>query len=199
MRSPKHSVSDELLDRLVDNELPEDQRRRLLAELERRPDQWRRCALAFLEAQAWSSGLREMLAGDQQGGSRLAARGDQLSRKWFGSSWLALAASGLIAFALGWFSQEVGIRTRPQPEPVVRRAVNAAEVGEVAGSDELVGESASAAAGMPNAYRDLIRAWEQAGLRVERRRAIVPAVEDGRAMWIPVEDFYVAPRAHVIY
>ena len=49
------TISDELLDRLVDNELPHEQRQRILGEMERHPNQWRRCALAFLEAQAWTS------------------------------------------------------------------------------------------------------------------------------------------------
>lgn len=46
------------LDRLVDGELDEATRRRLLTQLEQTPDGWRRCALAFLEAQAWHSALR---------------------------------------------------------------------------------------------------------------------------------------------
>lgn len=46
-----------LLDRLVDGELSSDERRALLRRLEEEPEGWRRCALAFLEAQA----LRESL------------------------------------------------------------------------------------------------------------------------------------------
>lgn len=42
-----------MLDRLVDGELNETERRTLLLRLEHSPDGWRRCALAFLEAQAW--------------------------------------------------------------------------------------------------------------------------------------------------
>lgn len=49
---------EELLDRLVDDELDEAQRRALLASLERKPGGWRRCALAFLEAQCWRRELR---------------------------------------------------------------------------------------------------------------------------------------------
>ncbi|HEY5315169.1 MAG TPA: hypothetical protein VIK18_21735 [Pirellulales bacterium] len=46
------------LDRLVDGELPEAERRQLLASLDDQPDGWRRCALAFLEAQSWAEDLR---------------------------------------------------------------------------------------------------------------------------------------------
>lgn len=41
------------LDRLVDGELSETERRALLSRLESEPGGWRRCALAFLEAQTW--------------------------------------------------------------------------------------------------------------------------------------------------
>jgi hypothetical protein len=40
-------------DRLVDGELSEEERRDLLAGLDNEPGGWRRCALAFLEAQCW--------------------------------------------------------------------------------------------------------------------------------------------------
>lgn len=46
-----------LLDLLVDGELSESQRRELLLWCERDPEGWRRCALAFLEAQSWSQEL----------------------------------------------------------------------------------------------------------------------------------------------
>jgi hypothetical protein len=47
-----------LLDLLVDGELDAARRRELLLTLEATPGGWRQCALAFLEAQAWSSDLR---------------------------------------------------------------------------------------------------------------------------------------------
>jgi hypothetical protein len=40
-------------DRLVDDELSENERRELLGGLDDEPGGWRRCALAFLEAQCW--------------------------------------------------------------------------------------------------------------------------------------------------
>ena len=41
------------LDRLVSGDLPEPDRRSLLAWLDEEPTRWRVCALAFLEAQVW--------------------------------------------------------------------------------------------------------------------------------------------------
>ncbi len=45
--------SESPLDRLVDGELSESDRSELLLQLEHEPEGWRRCALAFLEAQCW--------------------------------------------------------------------------------------------------------------------------------------------------
>src|SRR3990172_4689745 len=53
---------DILFDRLVDGELSPGERRELLASLDGRPDGWRRCALAFLEAQAWGNELPQVVA-----------------------------------------------------------------------------------------------------------------------------------------
>src|SRR5262245_34529426 len=51
-------IDQRLLDRLVDGELDVAGRRELLKALDDQPGGWRRCALAFLEAQAWRSDLR---------------------------------------------------------------------------------------------------------------------------------------------
>ena len=45
------------VDRLVDGELNDSDRRELLLQFEREPEGWRRCALAFLEAQCWKQEL----------------------------------------------------------------------------------------------------------------------------------------------
>ncbi|RUL89375.1 hypothetical protein [Tautonia sociabilis] len=50
-------VAPEQFDLLVDGSLPEAERRELLIRLDSSPDGWRRCALAFLEAQAWRAAL----------------------------------------------------------------------------------------------------------------------------------------------
>ena len=49
-----------LLDLLVDGELTPGERRELLTRLDEQPEGWRRCALAFLEAQAWQQDLGGM-------------------------------------------------------------------------------------------------------------------------------------------
>jgi len=68
--------ADEQLDLLIDGELSDSQRRELLLHLESQPDGWRRCALAFLEAQTWREGVDELLgaiARPESGSQRPAA------------------------------------------------------------------------------------------------------------------------------
>lgn len=50
-------MNDNHFDKLVDGELSEEERRDLLLQLENEPGGWRRCALAFLEAQCWKQSL----------------------------------------------------------------------------------------------------------------------------------------------
>lgn len=51
------SLSDEWLDRLVDDELSPEEYRELLRLIAQDPEGWKRCAQAFLEAQAWRKDL----------------------------------------------------------------------------------------------------------------------------------------------
>jgi hypothetical protein len=54
------NTNDTHFDRLVDDELSEEERRQLLGQLDDEPGGWRRCALAFLESQCWRQALGEM-------------------------------------------------------------------------------------------------------------------------------------------
>jgi hypothetical protein len=49
-----------ILDRLVDGELTEEDRKTLLLALDDEPGAWRRCALAFLESQTWGGDLKAL-------------------------------------------------------------------------------------------------------------------------------------------
>jgi len=121
----RNTLDPALLDRLVDGELAEAERRKLLVSLDQRPSGWRQCALAFLEAQSW----RDLLgvAADESAAAPVAsaaaepsqesplesvpsessaivvpastARRRSPSRRWL---WIAeMAASFLVAFSLG--------------------------------------------------------------------------------------------------
>jgi hypothetical protein len=99
-------LDDRQLDRLVDGELNREAYRDLLAALEQAPDGWRRCALAFLEAQAWAQEFGQIRR-DQRltlppaGPSTAADRRRPGWGGWRPVQLLALAASALLAFTLG--------------------------------------------------------------------------------------------------
>ena len=52
----------QLLDRLVDGNLSVAEQRRLISSLETRPDGWRKCAMAFLEAHTWKAEFAELMS-----------------------------------------------------------------------------------------------------------------------------------------
>ena len=108
----ENTNDDSRFDRLVDGELTAEEYRTLLATLDEEPGAWRRCALAFLENQALSSeleGLRTSRELEDPGTDGTTSpsdgRGDLTPRPrnspWNLRSMLAIAASFLLAFALG--------------------------------------------------------------------------------------------------
>jgi hypothetical protein len=99
-------TDDPRLDRLVDGELNDQERRDLLSGLEDAPGGWRRCALAFLESQCWKQTFGEMQRGPRDPraiAASVPARLEAFRRQWparlgmFG----AVAASFLVAFRIG--------------------------------------------------------------------------------------------------
>ena len=108
-----HTPDDERFDLLADGELPEPERRRLLSELDHVPGGWRRCALAFLEAQSWKEEMQSI-----RPESTAQARGARPIRRTgfpgarFGTL-VAMAASFVLALGLGVAFQDVW---RPGPE-----------------------------------------------------------------------------------
>lgn len=108
MNEPKLQIDDRNLDRLVDGELSPMEYRQLLAELEKSGDGWRRCAHAFLEAQALGTSLPLVMASappspkaeptpkvtTTDGRNFSFRRMERLS---------ALAACVAVAFGLGWY------------------------------------------------------------------------------------------------
>ncbi len=124
-----------LLDLLVDGELAEDKRRALLERLDREPGGWRSCALAFLEAQSWQ---REMGAiadnppliaspplsqAQVEPTSRAVSVTTTAVRQRRVPTFLAMAASFLVAFLLGlmiwgWGNKEGQL---PQPGQLARQ------------------------------------------------------------------------------
>jgi len=112
------AIDDGTLDLLVDGELSEAERRELLASLDHMPDGWRRCALAFLEAQRWR---KELSAVARQSaapaGEGRPARPVAVRRGFPGGVWgtlLAMAGSFVLALAGGWVASGL-LRTPGMP------------------------------------------------------------------------------------
>jgi negative regulator of sigma E activity len=97
--------SERRLDSLVDGELNETERRELLLRLEHDPDGWRRCALAFLEAQCWKAELGQMVARPKKASCPTVLHREPSSRRqtWrqYVATSLTIAASFLIALVVG--------------------------------------------------------------------------------------------------
>jgi len=101
-----------LLDRLVDGELTGSERRQLLESFDKRPEGWRRCALAFLEAQSWREEMGQVARGlvseAKEPKSPASSVAPNRKSSWSAATWLAMAASLLVAFGLGWIQHERG-------------------------------------------------------------------------------------------
>jgi hypothetical protein len=106
------------LDRLVDGELSPAEYRSLLASLDDQPDGWRRCALAFLEAQALGQDLsaQRSAAGATPAPAPSAApvaqlppdrAGDWSNRTWQGLYFATIAASLALAFYVGSWTADI--------------------------------------------------------------------------------------------
>jgi hypothetical protein len=128
----EHSQDDVLFDRLVDGELSAAERRRLLASLDEQPGGWRRCALAFLEAQSWSEGLGDFVrdpsvlrsADEQTSAVRATSSSLPSEGRRRGVAWLAVAAGLLAAFTLGLISRSgapiAGNSAAPSDQSIVQ-------------------------------------------------------------------------------
>jgi hypothetical protein len=136
IRQKLEENSAQLFDRLVDNELSPAEQRELLAALEDEPGGWRRCALAFIEANAWRDTLIGVRAEQTVSLSSSVLCGRRRKARWFHglARWsygFALAASVLVAFACGRYvasgpveRELAAMRGRSTDNPVVSTAVD---------------------------------------------------------------------------
>jgi hypothetical protein len=109
-RDPPNPLTDAFLDRIVDGELSPAELRAALEQLENEPDGWKRCALAFLEAQYWRESFRMADEHGPLSKERLGPRGEwrpsRPGRLWSTGRRFALAAGiAALAFVLGWHAR----------------------------------------------------------------------------------------------
>ena len=167
------------IDLLVDGELLVEERLALFQRLDASPDGWKRCALAYLEAQAWREAFREP-ACEVPSKPLVAIR--PKSRK--SPTWLARAALVIAAFALGWAAR---IPRSDAAKPTVA-VVPVPAISEPAPSRKtspVVARNLPTGHAPPNYVQGLL---EREGYRVERSRILVPgATKDGRRIAVPVD------------
>lgn len=202
------------LDRLVDGELDNVEYRALLSSLETEPDGWRRCAMAFLEAQALRGELRivrdECCAPPAKPAITPVAK--QVTpahwRRW--AMPLSVAASFLLALPLGaWLFQppndspSVVTAKYPDVSPVVDRQTPqplgnlrlSTEQGNIDVPYYNLKDGAPYLTQEPAAIPpSLVSKLREQGHCVEHSSGVVPIeMEDGAQVWVPVEDYRITP------
>ena len=193
-------IDQTVLDRLVDGELDGPARAAALGALEAEPGGWRRCALAFLEAQAW----RDASAADVKPAVGVVRLQTTARRTPFVRHGLGLAAAAAIAFSAGFVARnggpprEVSSMTRSPVTGATEPAGSASSPMASASPGSVVAADPAAA---PHAVPEYLRRrMEREGYEVTGDRQLVPvALEDGRKVAVPVETVsyrYVGRRIH---
>ena len=127
--------SQQWLERLVDGELTDEAQRKLLLSMDAQPDAWRRCALAFVEAQTLRRDLRgavrESNATIEGGESPTVAKPASPRFLLYRFQWMAMAASLIAAFVVGSISRRLSFPAAVDNEPktVVAMAEGTGDVG----------------------------------------------------------------------
>src|SRR5262245_8716546 len=202
---PTGPVEDRQLDRLVDGEMPDVDRRALLLRLEAEPGGWRRCALAFLEAQNWREALvplagpaveRPLVLPDGKGRrprprQRIAALA-------------GLAASVAAAFLLGWILHPQPTQLTPDASVVDGSQSTSATTVErpPSGPSDLAAETPRPRTPGESLVRvdPFVKKMEQRGFRAQtQERRFSMQLEDGRKLDVPVQEVrlhYVRNRTY---
>lgn len=253
--SSQHDLTPEderLLDLLVDGELDDPRRRQLLLTFEEKPSGWRRCALAFLEAQSWGSSFKSMLEEKPVASSEPAPQpalaiasvstepvvehqSPRAEKIWHikPMSGLAMAASMIIAFTLGLALRHAYVPSEGAPGLVSPPSVNRSMAGvpfELAptmrNTPDAATENVQLVVDDDGAQRtvevplvddpallnsfpfqnesaipaDVLHQLEQMGHRVEYQRRLAPVeLQDGRRLYVPVEDVKIVPVRRQLY
>ena len=103
MNNARDPVTRDEIDRLVEGELSQPQRRALIVRIENAPDGWRRCGLAFLEAQSWRKSFRSFLgaATDDSTPAEVEIRPAATQRRRRISRLSAVVAAVFVSFVVG--------------------------------------------------------------------------------------------------
>jgi hypothetical protein len=205
---------DQRIDRLVDGELPEAERRELLLRFENQPNGWRRCALAFLEAQVWRQAL-SLEAAPRAASMTAMPIGPCSAKSKFWRSMArttVIAASLLTAFALGRSyhkgpDETSHVTAGAQHDSAATRntlvADAAGSIRQPVMSDNPKAQSTTSLSPTQATHVSLdsmLKRWQQEGYRVETQPCVVSVqAKDGRKINFPVQEVrvrYVGDRVY---
>jgi len=210
-----HSDLAASIDRLVANELGNEARRALILQLETTPDGWRRCALTFLEDQAWRSALappealftRSTLV--PPAGEFTRSRITSTSRRRYAVAAGLAGLFALVSFRAGTnFSERKSTVGVTAVLPAAKLVEPSSSPGRPLGWVDLINpaegeamprripilEATEANARwleqQPATVPDYVRAqWERRGFRVEENHRLMGLdLKDGRRVAIPVDE-----------
>jgi hypothetical protein len=188
--TPTHAptIDQATLDRLVDGELDEATRASLLRALEREPDGWKRCALAFLEAQAWGAAVHTSLVASAT--TRAPARGAFLRPL------LGIAAAVVVSFSAGFVLKSYSAQ-HPGAGGSMAAAVERPQAAPPARALGHVDPQRAPAPPVPEYFR---LQMERQGYEVKGDRKVVAiGLDNGRKVTVPVDTLsyrFVGQRIH---
>ena len=220
---------DVLFDRLVDGELSPTERQQLLASLDERENGWRRCALAFLESQAWGGEFKRMMAQPSAAEQPTVTPAPSHESSTAGSTgrWLALAASLLLAFGVGWLTNSPSEEIQPTEQPLIANVEREESplrdelpadfdaddavtllVRDVSGKNQRLQLPLMEVEALNNQFADALpdelrNRFRNRGFDVQRRRRFAPMFFEQNQelvpMMIPVDDTQIVPVSRPIY
>jgi hypothetical protein len=200
-------LDDEFIDRIVDGKLTPADLRAAIDRLDREPDGWKRCALAYLEAQCWRESFRAM--GDP---ARSPIECPPLSmpdaarfRPGIRSRWLrgSIAAGvAAVSFALGWLGHAARPWSTAQPTAIADRSRSASPAPTQVESSPLIRSTAMEPSEdrPPQTHRELARAVMQLRFDSETTKAEVPILAGPGidAEWVKNQPPPVSERGQVV-
>jgi hypothetical protein len=156
------TADDARFDRLVDGELAESERRQLLATLDDEAGGWRRCALAFLEAQCWRESFDALRSPPRHSAQDPKSSGQEMamvknnatdaptataSHRAFWSrhagTLMAMAACFLAAFWISSLMRPKSVGPSPAPSDLIGQIADARRLPDVVEATQPAGDAAA--------------------------------------------------------
>lgn len=193
------------LDRLVAGDLPENDRRSLLAWLDEDVSRWRACALAFLEAQSWEAAIGDgLLAGTEKNATAAIPVQKPQSPRGRVAWWqaLSLAAAAVLLLVAGHFSARLWSPAAPSivkeppaaaPDssgPLLASVPVRTNLSPNLPAQLQIAVAPSSAAALPGpTISDYERKqWAKRGFELQEERRYLPAkLPDGTTVLVPVD------------